>query len=80
MHLILIIALAIAILLLVLKSPTEGYSSLTNEDDNYYQWRPYQHNVYNHTKMTSFPYNYHPYEYNQRFNCYGKDDTNYYTL
>ena len=80
MYLILIIVLAIILVLLFVKSPVETYSSIGSDIDNYYQWRPYQHNVYDHIKMSSFPYNYHPYEHNQRFNCYGANDINFYTL
>lgn len=63
-----IIAVAIAFL-----SPiTEGYSSKTfrlePQYNNYYKWRAYGHDVYDHDRLTKYPFNYQQEPHFARFN------------
>jgi len=76
MYLIFLVALVI-LLALLYYGKREGYSSVGNEVDNYYQWRSYSQDPYKEQNMTGFPYNYHPYEYNKRFDSYDPSDLEY---
>lgn len=76
MYLILLVALAIVLALLYMNKK-EGYSSLGREQEDYYLWRSYSQDPYNQQSMVEFPYNYHPYEYNKRFDSYDPSDLEY---
>lgn len=64
---IVVITIIILVILFGIMTRTEGYSSLINEQNDYYLWRPYAHNVYDEERMTRYPYDYKPYEYDQCF-------------
>lgn len=55
----------------------EGYSSLNDNNSEYYLWRTYSSNPFDYKRLTSYPYDYYPYEYKQRFNCYNPHDIYY---
>jgi len=52
----------------------EHYSSLNNKMENYYLWRGYNEDSFKNDIFKKFPYTYHPYEYNLRFNKYPMTD------
>lgn len=58
---------------LVMNKTKEGYTSLDGLSNDYYSFRTYNHNEYDRNRKLAFPNDYHPYEYNQRFNCYDND-------
>lgn len=67
-----IIGLLLVILAVLLNKKcqcTEKYSSLSGDDDTYYNWKSYAHNLYDKKRLSGFPYNYQPHEYNQNVSC-----------
>ena len=76
-YLILFIALVAIVSLILLPRNREGYRSFNDDMHNYYHWKPYSDNVYDRKKLMSFPYDYYPYEYNQKFNRYYPSDVDF---
>jgi len=76
-----VISVIIVLLFLgTLYNGMEGYSSLASDASNYYNWRPYAHNVYDEENLMRYPYDYKPYDHPQRFNCNRSDDYKYGTF
>lgn len=70
----LVLLIVVIWLILWYKNRKESYSSLSNDEDNYYMWRTYSSNPYDVATLTKFPFNYQPYEHPQRVNCNGVHD------
>ena len=77
MNLVLIIIALLVMMYLLNANKQEGYSSVTGHNtesrgnlDDYYLWRAYGHDVYNHCNLRKYPYNYQPKEHPMRYTHY----------
>jgi len=79
-----VLAFVIVMFLLNRTDNTEGYSSIVGTTsatnghmDDFYLWRAYGHDVYNHCRLGNYPYNYKPKPHQKRFNYYNPYFYNY---